>query len=184
MTQKESTETSSQIQDKFVKNTIYIVLGILLLIFLVIQPYNIFCRLKNTCSPITFSSFSFHKNGNQKTVINFVANIPDQLKQNIEFYPDQERESVLNGKNITNFYMAKNLTAQNIIVAAHFDVEPKEVEKYLERIECICFQNQPLKVGGQASMPLDFRINPKIEEDPQFKNLKEITISYKAYLVE
>jgi cytochrome c oxidase assembly protein subunit 11 len=179
-----SKKNHNQIQSKFINNTIYSVIGILFLTFIFIQPYNIFCRLKNTCHPITFSSFSFHKNGKREMTINFVGTIPEALKQSVQFYPDQEKLKIRNGKNINNFYRTKNLTNQNIIVATHFDVKPEGIEKYLERIECICFKNQSLKIGKEAAMPFKFRINPAIERDPEFDNIKEITVNYSVYLVE
>ncbi len=171
-------------QDKFLKNIIYIVVGILLMIFLLIQPYNLICRIKQVCKPIMLSPLSLHKNGQQKMVINFVAKINDNLKNIIEFTEEKSVVEVRNGKIISNNFIAQNLTNKNIIITSHFKVEPEEMGKYLERIECLCFQNQPLNPNQKLLMPVSFRINPEIEKDQQLQNLKAIIISYRAYLVE
>lgn len=176
--------SSNEIQQKFIRSTAYIVIGILLLIFLLVQPYNIFCRIKTTCQPITLSSLPFHKNGKREMTFSFISNIPDDLKQAVEFYPQKADMKVLNGKNIINSYLVKNLTTENIVVAAHFDIKPEGIEKYLERIECICFQNQSLSGGKNAAMPLNFRIDPRIENDAAFRDVKEIAVSYSVYLAE
>ncbi len=170
--------------DKFLKNTIYVVVGILLTMFLLIQPYNLFCKIKQTCKPIILSSFSLHKNGQQKMKIQFTSEIFDDLKNIIEFKPDKSTVEVRNGKIISNNFITQNLTDKNIIITSHFKVEPEEMGKYLERIECLCFQNQPLNSNQKVLMPVSFRINADVEKDQNLKSLKTITISYQAYLVE
>lgn len=170
--------------DKFIKDTIYAILAILLIGFLLVQPYNLVCRIKHSCQPVTFKSLSLHKNGQQKMLINFTSQINDDLKNIVEFKPEESTVEVLNGKIITNNFIAQNLTDKNIIIASHFKVEPEEIGKYLERIECLCFQNQPLNANEKILMPVSFRINPEIEKDQSLKDLKAITISYQPYLVE
>ncbi len=175
---------SNSIQDKFIKNTLYIVIGILALTFIAIQPYNLFCRIKKTCQPITFSSFNIpQKEGKREITFKFVAKIPKELQKKIEFSPTEQTVTILNGKNLINPYLVKNLTKKDIVVGARFYIAPEGMEKYLERVECICFQNQPVYANGAASMGLNFRVDPKIEQDPGFRNVKEVTISYEAYLV-
>jgi cytochrome c oxidase assembly protein subunit 11 len=170
--------------EKFLKNTVYIVVGTLLAMFLLIQPYNLFCKIKQVCKPIILSSLALHKNGQQKTTISFVAKIGNDLQNIIEFKPEKSAIEVQNGKTIYNNFIAQNLTDKNIIIASHFKVDPEEMGKYLERIECLCFQNQPLSANQKKLMPVSFRINPDIEKDPQLQNLQTITISYQPYLVE
>jgi len=171
-------------QDKFLKNTIYIVVGTLLMLLLLIQPYNLFCRIKQVCKPIMISSLSINKNGQQKMAINFTAKISDDLKNIIEFTPSKSKVEVRNGKIISNDFIAQNLTDKNIIITSHFKVEPEEMGKYLERIECLCFQNQPINSNQKVLMPVSFRVNPDIEKDQQLKSLGTVTISYKSYLAE
>jgi cytochrome c oxidase assembly protein subunit 11 len=175
---------SNQIQDRFIKNILYIVIGIALITFILIQPYNIFCRIKNVCQPITLSSFSLQKNGQRKITFNFVANIPEDLKGVVEFEPQDKSLSVLNGKNVSSFYRVKNLTKNNLVVGAHFDVDPSNVEKYLEKIECICFKEQPLSANEEVLMPIRFRIHHRIEKDPELYNLEAISVSYSIHLKE
>ena len=171
------------IQAQFIKNTFFIVIGILLLTFLFIQPYNIICRLTNRCKPITTSSLSIHKRGTREMAISFTAIVPDEIRQNIKFYPKQEKSMVFNGDHIKNSYIAENLTKKNMVIGANFDIKPEGIMKYLERVECICFHHQPLNIGSKTSMPLDLRINPKIEKDPEFDNVREVTVEYTIYTI-
>lgn len=169
-------------QDKFTKNTLYVLIGILLLIIILVQPYNLFCKISGNCHPITFSSISFHQSGNQKLTINFSAITDDDLKNIVQFFPQEKSVKVRNGKNITNFYIAKNLTKKPVIIRAELILEPHTANQYLERIECLCFKLQPLNSEEEKPMPVSFRINPAIEKDDRFANLKEVKVSYKISL--
>jgi cytochrome c oxidase assembly protein subunit 11 len=131
-----------------------------------------------------FSSFSLHKNGKQKTVINFTAKVDDNLKNVIEFIPEKSMVDVQNGKIFSNNFIAKNLTNKNIVITNRFTVQPEEIGIYLERIECLCFKNQPIDSAKEVNMPVSFRINLEVEKDKNFENIKEITINYQAYLAE
>ena len=171
-------------QNKFIKNTIYIVIGILLFTFILIQPYNLICKVKKTCQQITLSSLDFHKTGQQKMSINFGAIIPEDLRQTIDFYPNTKNMFILNGQHIKDLYTIKNLTKNKINVSASFDVIPKEAEKYIEKTECLCSKNYPLNENQSSPININLRIKPEIEKDPNFTNLKEITIIYTVHLVE
>ncbi|MFT6077508.1 MAG: cytochrome c oxidase assembly protein subunit 11 [Myxococcota bacterium] len=175
---------SNEVQGKFIKNTLYVVVGILLLGFVLLQPYNLFCKIMKNCTPITFSSFSSHKNGINKMTINFVAQIPKDLENVVEFKTKTANLDILNGKKILNSYLARNLSKENITVGAHFDLKPDGIGKYLERVECICFGTTPLNSGEEKPMPINFRINPDIEKDLEFKDVKDITVSYRVYLID
>ncbi|MFT6106629.1 MAG: cytochrome c oxidase assembly protein subunit 11 [Rickettsiales bacterium] len=176
--------SSNQIQDKFIKSTIYVVVGILLLGFILIQPYNLFCKIKRTCQPITLSSFSSHKNGINKMKISFTATIPEDLKDFVEFEAQESNFEILNGERILNSYLVKNLTEKEMIVGAHFDLQPEGIGKYLQRVECICFGTTLLNADEEKPMPVNFRIKPEIEKDPEFKDIRKIEVNYQIYLVE
>ena len=83
-----------------------------------------------------------------------------------------------------NSYLAKNLSKENITVGAHFDLKPEGIGKYLERVECICFGTTPLNISEEKPMPINFRINPEIEKDLEFKDVREIEVTYRVYLLE
>ena len=169
--------------EKFIKNTIYTIIGISITIFLLIQPYNLFCKIKKSCQPVTFSSFSFKK-GQQQITINFTSKINKDLKTTLNFYPQESKIKAQTGQNITTKYIAQNLTNQSIIIRNHFKVNPSQAKQYLEMIQCLCFQNQPINPLSKVLMPIHLRINPKIEKDTSLKNLKELTLTYQPYLIE
>src|SRR5690606_9315657 len=142
--------------------------------------YNLICRISNKCQPIILSALIPHKKGQERLIFSFNAEIPDELKDKVEFFPKAEKLEVINGKNIINSYQLKNLTNQEITVQAHYSIIPQEIDRYLNRIECLCFQRQVLEAKEEVEMRINFIIDSAIENDEKLKDVKEIKVSYKV----
>jgi len=82
------------------------------------------------------------------------------------------------------FFTAKNLSGQTITGTASFNVTPNQVGKYFTKIQCFCFTRQTLKPGEEVRMPVIFYVDPKILDDPDARDVKEITLSYTFYPVD
>ena len=63
-------------------------------------------------------------------------------------------------------------------------MSPDQVGKYFKKIQCFCFTEQTLKAGESVDMPVVFFVDPKIKDDPDTKDIDEITLSYTFYPVE
>jgi ADP-ribose pyrophosphatase YjhB (NUDIX family) len=106
-------------QEKFIKSSIYVVVAILALILFISQPYNFFCKASKLCNPIMLSSIVPRKVGKQELNYKFSAEIPESLKQNIEFYPKKELDSeeqlgvcvIILDKNHKNILLGKRLNS-------------------------------------------------------------------------
>jgi len=60
-------------------------------------------------------------------------------------------------------------------------VTPTQAGKYFTKIQCFCFTQQTLKPGETVRMPVIFYVDPKILQDEDAKDVKEITLSYTFY---
>jgi cytochrome c oxidase assembly protein subunit 11 len=101
-----------------------------------------------------------------------------------EFAPERPRETVSIGERDMAFFAAKNLSARAITGRATYNVTPTQAGKYFTKIQCFCFTEQTLKPGEEVRMPVVFYVDPKILDDPDAKNIGEITLSYTFYPVD
>ncbi|NUW74597.1 cytochrome c oxidase assembly protein [Vibrio mediterranei] len=80
------------------------------------------------------------------------------------------------GEVIQTAYLAKNNASQSLIGQAVPSVSPGTGAAYFNKIECFCFNHQPLDANGEAEMPLIFYIEPDIPE-----SIHTLTLSYTLY---
>ena len=100
------------------------------------------------------------------------------------FEPEQTTVRVNPGAQTKIFYRAQNLSARSWTGQAVYNVSPEQVGKYFKKIQCFCFSEQTLKAGETVDMPVIFFVDPKIKQDPDTKDIDEITLSYTFYPVE
>jgi len=100
------------------------------------------------------------------------------------FEPEPTRVAVKRGAQTKIFYKAQNLSARAWTGQAVFNVSPDQAGKYFKKIQCFCFNEQTLKAGEVVDMPVVFFVDPKIKQDPDTRDIDEITLSYTFYPVE
>jgi cytochrome c oxidase assembly protein subunit 11 len=103
---------------------------------------------------------------------------------NWEFRPVQRQIEVKVGESSLAFYRAANLTGRPLTGSAVFNVTPPQAGAYFAKIECFCFTEQTLEPGQTVDMPVQFFVDPSIEDDVDLKSLKAITLSYTFYPAE
>jgi cytochrome c oxidase assembly protein subunit 11 len=100
------------------------------------------------------------------------------------FKPEQAVKKVRIGERYMAFYLAKNLGDKPVTGSATFNVTPVWAGKYFNKIQCFCFKQQTLQPGEEARMPVVFFVDPKIVDDPDARDVSEITLSYTFYPVD
>lgn len=100
------------------------------------------------------------------------------------FKPEAPLETVTIGARDMAFYTAKNLSDKPVTGVASYNVSPTQAGKYFSKIECFCFTQQTLDPGQEVRMPVIFFVDPKILDDPETKDIKQITLSYTFFPVD
>ena len=112
----------------------------------------------------------------RKVEIKLVAKVNNLL--NWEFNPVKEIIEVNIGENSIIEYYGKNISDFTITSTANFKVEPEDVQIYLIKTECFCFSEQTLESGESQIFTMIFYIDPSLDLDKNFDDLKELVFTY------
>ncbi len=97
------------------------------------------------------------------------------------FRPMQTKVEVRLGEPVLVFYEAENLSDRPTVGQAVFNVAPFKAAPYFFKTECFCFTEERLDPGERAEMPVQFFVDEALLEDPNAREVRQITLSYTFY---
>ncbi len=100
------------------------------------------------------------------------------------FKPERHSEKVTIGAREIAFYTARNLSDRPVTGSATFNVTPTQAGQYFTKIQCFCFTEQTRAPGEEVRMPVIFYVDPAMLNDPDARDIQEITLSYTFYPVD
>lgn len=157
-----------------------VVLGMLALGFAAVPLYRLFCQVTGfggtTMRVDEAQAKSIQAVAGQTMSIRFDGNVSRTLPW--EFRPAQVTETVTIGERDMAFYVARNKAARPITGTATYNVTPAQAGKYFSKIDCFCFTEQTLRAGEEVRMPVIFYVDPAILDDPNTRDIEQITLSY------
>jgi cytochrome c oxidase assembly protein subunit 11 len=156
-----------------------IALGMLGLGYASVPLYRIFCQVTGyggTTRRVDASQAATVKDSGRTISIRFDANVERDMPW--EFKPLQRTDTVSIGARDMALFWAKNDSDKTITGTASFNVEPEQAAKYFNKIQCFCFTEQTLGPGEQIRMPVLYYVDPAILDDPDNKDVEQITLSY------
>lgn len=159
-------------------------IGILLLgmSYLAVPLYRVFCQVTGIGGASNLAKHGDEKVENLVKVedrqlrILFTADTASHLHWH--FKPVQREVYVYPGETALAFYTARNPTDRPIIGISTYTVLPFEAAKYLNKIQCFCFEEQRLNPHEQVDMPVFFYIDPEFVNDPWLQKTSTVTLSY------
>ncbi len=118
---------------------------------------------------------------NGRTIkVRFDGNVRDLAWK---FGPAAQQVEIRIGEQNMAFYRASNTGGTASTGAATFNVSPASAGKYFAKIQCFCFNEQTLAAGQTVEMPVVFYVDPAILDDPDARDIDEITLSYTFFPV-
>lgn len=93
-----------------------------------------------------------------------------------EFRPTERSIRVFPGEDKVTAFYAANPTGQWMVAQAVPSVTPSEAAPFLHKVNCFCFERQPLEAGANTQMPLVFVVDPKLPA-----HITTITLSYALF---
>jgi cytochrome c oxidase assembly protein subunit 11 len=134
--------------------------------FALVPLYDVFCDVTG----ITSAGID----QDRLVTIEFIAYINPGMRWTFE--PQVKRMQVHPGETHTINYLATNNARYDTIGQAVPSVSPGIAAQYLNKIECFCFNRQPLPRGEDAALPLVFYVDPELPDD-----INHLTLAYTLF---
>eukprot|EP01113_Clastostelium_recurvatum_P026671 TRINITY_DN3200_c0_g1_i4.p1 TRINITY_DN3200_c0_g1~~TRINITY_DN3200_c0_g1_i4.p1 ORF type:complete len:263 (-),score=46.13 TRINITY_DN3200_c0_g1_i4:87-875(-) len=114
--------------------------------------------------------------------INFNADLSDHLPW--RFKPMQHTLQIIPGEPALAFYQATNKSETAITGVATYNITPQKAGNYFVKVQCFCFDEQRLGPHESLPMPVLFYVDPAILDDPNLKDVNQLTLSYMFFRSE
>jgi cytochrome c oxidase assembly protein subunit 11 len=170
-------QSTNPTHGKLVKRLVVIVIGMFGFGFALVPLYDILCDitgLNGKTSNTAASGENIRQNKSRTITVEFLGitnkNMPWQFKpviRRVEVFPGEVK--------LVNFY-AMNESGNDLVGQAVPSVFPGQAASYFNKIECFCFNRQPLKAGAETLMPLTFYVDADLPQD-----INTLTLSYTMY---
>jgi cytochrome c oxidase assembly protein subunit 11 len=161
---------------KFLWSLIAVVAGMIMLAYASVPLYKLFCQVTGYGGTPQLAYEAADKILDRKITIRFNADINPNLPWT--FKPLQKDLTLRIGETGVAFYMAENVSEQQMVGMATYNVTPLKAGQYFNKIECFCFTDQYIPPGVRMNMPVTFFIHPDLADDRNLKEVKTITLSY------
>jgi len=147
--------------------------------FASVPLYRLFCAAtgyNGTTQRVDEATADQVKVASNTISIRFDANVERGMPW--KFRPLQTTDQITIGVRDMALFWAKNTSNQPLTGTASFNVQPEQAGKYFNKIQCFCFTEQTLKAGEEVRMPVLYYVDPAILNDPDTKDIQQITLSY------
>lgn len=98
---------------------------------------------------------------------------------NWRFKPEEASLRVKPGEQYTTYFVAENLSGDDVIGRGVPSVAPQPAAKYFDKTECFCFTNQPFTGGQTKRMPVTFVVDPDLPV-----NYESLVLSYTFFTID
>ena len=145
--------------------------------FALVPLYEVFCDITgingknyNEGPVATVQSIDYGR----EVKVQFITSNPGNMPW--QFAPHETTQRVNPGRTINTHFVATNPTKEWMVAQAVPSITPSEAAPYLTKINCFCFDRQPLESGATTEMPMVYVVSPDLP-----RHISTITVSYSLY---
>lgn len=162
---------------KMVIKLVAIVVGMFGFGFALVPLYDVFCDItgingKTSNTAATYTDVLVDES--RLVTVEFITRTNSGMPW--EFKSETKRVKVHPGQMSQVDFYARNPATRDMIGQAIPSVSPGTAALYLNKTECFCFNQQPLKAGAETLMPMKFYVDPQLPDDINF-----FTVQYTLY---
>ncbi|MDA0229006.1 MAG: cytochrome c oxidase assembly protein [Proteobacteria bacterium] len=150
--------------------------GMVGLSFAAVPLYAMFCSVTGFGGTTQIAEAAPASIGERVMAVRFNSDVSSDVPW--RFKPSQREVELRVGEVELAFYTATNESQRTILGSAVFNVTPLKAGIYFSKIDCFCFEEQVLRPGESAELPVTFFIDPDIVNDRDMDDVTTITLSY------
>lgn len=159
-----------------------IAIGMLMLAYASVPLYRLFCQVTGFGGTSQNASAPSTRVIDRRVTVTFDANTDPALPW--KFEPVEKSVTVKLGENRLVAFRATNLARHATRATATYNVTPFAAGRFFNKIQCFCFKEQRLAPGQSVYMPVSFFIDPEMINDPEAREVTNITLSYTFFSYE
>jgi cytochrome c oxidase assembly protein subunit 11 len=145
--------------------------------FALVPLYEVFCEVTGIRIPIEASDAAeIRESAVASRDVKLVLLATTQTGAPLEFHPLKDTISVATGRIEETQFVARNLTQSALTGIATPDIRPAEAARYIRKIECFCFNDQPFAAGEERELNVKFYVDPEL---PAY--IDTITLAYTLF---
>ena len=162
------------------RNLVAVVVGMVALAYAAVPLYEMFCRVTGFGgTPLVAQSNADRPVLSRTVAVRFDANVDPGLPW--RFQPLERELKVRLGEEKLTHYRVTNVSQRPIVGTATYNVTPEPTGPWFNKIQCLCFTEQVLLPGQSMDMPVVFFVDPDMDKDRRYDNVRTITLSYTFY---
>jgi len=157
-----------------------VVSGMLALAYAASPLYDLFCRTTGFGgTPLVAEKGA---QGTERPMIDRTVNV--RFDSNVDanlpwrFTPLEREVKIRLGEEKLAFYRVTNLSQRPIVGTSTYNVTPEHSGPWFNKLQCFCFTEQLLMPGQSIDMPVVFFVDPEMDKDRRYDNVRTITLSY------
>jgi len=158
---------------------VLIVGGMLGLAYAAVPLYQAFCRATGFAGTPLIAQSDDHPVIARTMVVRFDSNTDSNLPW--KFEPVQREVKVHLGEQKLVYFRATNVSQRPIVGTATYNITPESSAKWFNKLQCFCFTEQLLKPGQSVDMPVLFFVDPDMDKDRRYDDVRTVTLSYTFY---
>jgi len=138
--------------------------------------YDLFCRTTGFGGTPVVAQEGDRPILDRTVKVRFDSNVDTALPW--KFQPLQREVTVRLGEEYLAYYRVTNLSQRPAVGTSTYNVTPETAGGWFNKLQCFCFTEQLLLPGQSVDMPVIFFVDPDMDKDRRYDNIRTITLSY------
>jgi cytochrome c oxidase assembly protein subunit 11 len=150
--------------------------GMLALAYAASPLYDMFCRATGFGGTPQVAQEGERPILSRTVNVRFDSNVDANLPW--RFSPLEREVKVKLGEERLVHYRVTNVSQRPIVGTSTYNVTPEHAGAWFNKLQCFCFTEQLLLPGQSMDMPVVFFVDPEMDKDRRYDNVRTITLSY------